>query len=195
MCRAHVYRCVGCDVLCAPCASPPQVALYGRPPPRFRRTLPHWTVSRWAFVDDPFTQWCRQLLHIPKMDISLVGHLFVGHIPSHAIQTPHPHVQGLMRPSKTRIGQIIKTCVTGGTLRALPCSCRVIKAALDDWCGRTRWTLDAGWPASLAYRLIPLTIIDHILDVHRHRWTPGRVWDMGWHQCTRSSHPRPWNPI
>src|SRR3989441_8265956 len=47
----------------------------------------------------------------------------------------------------------------------------------------------------LTYSLITLTIIDQILDVHLHRWTPVRVWDMAWHQCTRSSHPRPWNPM
>src|SRR5712692_9066278 len=26
-----------------------------------------------------------------------------------------------------------------------------------------------------------------ILDVNLHRWTPVRVWDMGWYQCTPSS--------
>ncbi len=74
-----------------------------------------------------------------------------------------------MMSSKNGIGQIIKAFVTVGTFIALTCQFRVIKAALDDLYGRTRWTLDAVWPAQLAYRLITLTIIDQILDVHLHR--------------------------
>src|SRR2546428_2938814 len=34
-----------------------------------------------------------------------------------------------------------------------------------------------------------------MLDVDLHRWTPVRVWEMRYHQFTRSSIPRPWNPI
>src|SRR5712691_9547755 len=92
-----------------------------------------------------------------------------------------------MMASKNGVGQIIKACVTGVTLIALPGGFRIIKAALDDLFGFTRWTCDAVWPAQLAYSLITLTIIDQILDVNLHRWTPVRVWDMGWYQCTPSS--------
>src|SRR5216683_2847821 len=92
-----------------------------------------------------------------------------------------------MMASKNGVGQIIKACVTGVTLIALPGGFRIIKAALDDLFGFTRWTCYAVWPAQLAYSLITLTIIDQILDVNLHRWTPVRVWDMGWYQCTPSS--------
>src|SRR5712691_1146023 len=92
-----------------------------------------------------------------------------------------------MMTSKNGVGQIIKACVTGVTLIALPGGFRIIKAALDDLFGFTRWTCYAVWPAQLAYSLITLTIIDQILDVNLHRWTPVRVWDMGWYQCTPSS--------
>src|SRR5713226_5319085 len=92
-----------------------------------------------------------------------------------------------MMASKNGVGQIIKACVTGVTLIALPGGFRIIKAALDDLSGLTRWTCYAVWPAQLAYSLITLTIIDQILDVNLHRWTPVRVWDMGWYQCTPSS--------
>ena len=51
-------------------------------------------------------------------------------------------------------GQIIKAYVTVVTLVALTGGFRVIKAALDDVCGRTRWTRDAVWPAQLADGLI-----------------------------------------
>src|SRR5262249_30049436 len=44
------------------------------------------------------------------------------------------------------------------------------------------------WPAQIAYRLITLHIINQILDIDLHRWTPVRGWDMGWHQCTSSSN-------
>src|SRR6266568_2693866 len=100
-----------------------------------------------------------------------------------------------MMSRKNGIRQIIKACMAVFTLVALTCQFRIIKATLDDLFGLTRWTLYAVWPAQLTYSLITLTIIDQILDVHLHRWTPVRVGDMGWHQCTRSSHPRPWNPI
>ncbi len=42
---------------------------------------------------------------------------------------------------KNGVGQIIKACVTGGTLIALTGQFRIIKAALDDLCGPTRGTL------------------------------------------------------
>ena len=52
----------------------------------------------------------------------------------------------------------------------------------------TRGTCDAVWPAQFADGLITLHIIDQILDIDLHRWTPVRGRDMGWHQCTPSSN-------
>ena len=100
-----------------------------------------------------------------------------------------------MMARKNGVGQIIKACVTVGTLIALPCRFRVIKAALNDLCGLTRGAHDAVWPAQLADSLIALYIIDQILDIDLHGWTPVRDRGMRCRQYTRSSIPRPWNPI
>src|SRR6266849_4345775 len=99
-----------------------------------------------------------------------------------------------MMSCKNGVSQIIKACVTVATLIALTCGFRVIKAALDDLCGLTRWALDAVWPAQLADGLITLHIIDQILDIDLQRWTPGMGWDMGCGEFTPTSHLRPWNP-
>jgi hypothetical protein len=80
-----------------------------------------------------------------------------------------------MMSRKNGVGQIIKACVTSGTLLALTGQFRIIKAALDDLFGPTRGTLYAVWPAQLADSLITLTIINQIFDVNLHRWTPVRV--------------------
>src|SRR5262249_10740573 len=93
-----------------------------------------------------------------------------------------------MMSSKDGVGQVIKACVTVATLIALPCWFRVIKAALDDLLGLTRWTRDAIWPTQLTDRLITLPLIDQILHVDLQRWTPVRGWNMGGHQYTTSSY-------
>src|SRR5262249_27713041 len=93
-----------------------------------------------------------------------------------------------MMSRKNGVCQVIKACVTVGTLIALTGQLRVIKATLDDVFELTRWAVDAVWPAQIAYRLITLNIIDQILDIDLHRWTPVRGWDMGWHQCTPYSN-------
>ena len=85
-------------------------------------------------------------------------------------------------------GHIIKAFMTAVTFLALTDEFRIIKAALDDLGGRTRWTRDAIWPTQLTDGLITLDIIDQMLDIDLHRWTPVRGRGMGWHQCTRSSH-------
>ena len=77
-------------------------------------------------------------------------------------------------PSKDGVGEIIRACVTVGTLIALACRFGVIKAALDNLCGLTSWARDAVWPAQIADSLIALDIIDQILDIDLHRWTPVR---------------------
>jgi hypothetical protein len=86
-----------------------------------------------------------------------------------------------MMAGKDGVGEIIKTCVAVGTLLALTGGFRVVKAALDDLLGLTRGARDAVGPAQLADGLITLHIIDQILDLNLHRWTP--VWDQGrgWH--------------
>src|SRR5215831_2100050 len=93
-----------------------------------------------------------------------------------------------MMSRKNGVCQVIKACVTVGTLIALTGQLRVIKATLDDVFELTRWAVDAVWPAQITYRLITLNIIDQILDIDLHRWTPVRGWYMGWHQCTPYSH-------
>jgi len=95
---------------------------------------------------------------------------------------------------KNGVSQIIKAFVTVGTLIALTCGFRVIKAALDDLFGLTRWALDAVGPAQLADGLITLNIIDQILDIDLQRWTPVMGWEMGCGEFTPSSNLRPWNP-
>src|SRR5881397_1511041 len=64
----------------------------------------------------------------------------------------------------------------------------VIKATLDDVCGLTRGTHDAVGPAQLTNRLITLDIIDEMLDVDLHGWTPVRARGMGCRQYTPSSN-------
>jgi hypothetical protein len=65
---------------------------------------------------------------------------------------------------------------------------RVIKATLDDVVRLTRGARDAIRPAQLADGLITLDIIDEMLDVDLHGWTPIRDRRMEWHQYTPSSH-------
>ena len=72
------------------------------------------------------------------------------------------------------IRQVSTACVRVGTLIALPGGFRVIKAALHDVFGLTSWTLDAIRPAQLADGLLTWNIIDHILDIDLHGWTPVR---------------------
>src|SRR5712692_4615745 len=93
-----------------------------------------------------------------------------------------------MMARKDGVGQIIKASVTVVTLVALTGGFRVIKAALDDVFGLTRGAGDTVWPASFAYCLITLNLIDQLLDVDLHRWTPVRGWKMGSHQYTTSSN-------
>src|SRR5215831_6690457 len=96
-----------------------------------------------------------------------------------------------MMSGKNGVSQIIKTFVTVGTLIALTCGFRVIKAALDDLYGLTRWALDAVWPSQLAYGLITLTIIYQIFSIDLQGRTPFMGWEMGCDAFTTSSNPRP----
>src|SRR5215470_445863 len=96
---------------------------------------------------DPLTQLGRHLLHITAMQRQCVGHLCVGQIQPHEVQTQYPHFQRLMMSGKDGVGQIIKACVTVATLIALTCRFRVIKTTLDDLCGLTRGAGDAVGPA------------------------------------------------
>src|SRR5215471_8403902 len=100
-----------------------------------------------------------------------------------------------MMSRKNRVRQIIKAPVTVMTFIALTGGFRVIKAALDDVCGRTRWTRDAVWPAQIADGLITLHLIDQIFDVDLHRWTPVRGWTWEGISIRHPHMPRPWNPI
>src|SRR2546428_11294887 len=93
-----------------------------------------------------------------------------------------------MMSGKNGVGQIIKACVTVVTLIALTSWFRVITATLDDVLRLTRGARDALRPAQLADGLITLDIIDEILDVDLHGWTPVRDRRMGWHQYTPSSN-------
>ena len=93
-----------------------------------------------------------------------------------------------MMSSKNGVRHIIKALVTVVTLVALTGGFRVITAALDDLFGLTRGAGDTVWPASFAYGLITLNLIDQILDVDLQRWTPVRGWKMGAHQYTTPSN-------
>src|SRR5262249_18176747 len=117
-----------------------------------------------------------------------VGNLLIREIQSHEIETQHPDLQRLMMSRKDSVSQIIKALVTVVTLVALTGGFRVITATLDDVFGLTRGAGDAVWPASCADRLIAPHLIDQILNVDLHRWTPVRGWNMGWDQYTTSSH-------
>jgi hypothetical protein len=79
-----------------------------------------------------------------------------------------------MMSGKDRVGQIIKAFVAVVTLIALTGRFCVIKAALDHMVRLTSGTLDTIGPAQLANGLITLDIIDEILDVDLHGWTPVR---------------------
>src|SRR5438874_938746 len=89
---------------------------------------------------------------------------------------------------KDRVGQIIKTLVTAVTLIALTGRFRVITATLDDLCQLTRGAHNAVGPAQLADRLITLYIIDEVLNVDLHGWTPVRDRSMRCRQYTPSSN-------
>jgi hypothetical protein len=73
----------------------------------------------------------------------------------------------------------------------LACRFFVITAALDDLFRLTSWARDPIRPAQLVDGLIALDIIDEMLDVDLHGWTPVKDRRMGWHQCTPSSHATP----
>src|SRR6266446_5665221 len=134
------------------------------------------------------TQLSRHLIRITLIDRQLVCHLLIGQIQSHKIQTQDPHLQRLMMSGKDGVSQIIKACVTVMTLIALTGRFRVITATLDDVFGLTRGTLDAIGPAQLTNSLITLHIIDEMLDVDLHGWTPVRDRGIGWRQYTPSSN-------
>ena len=76
--------------------------------------------------------------------------------------------------SKNGIRQIIKTSVTVMTLITLTYRFRIIKATLDDVFGFTKRASDAVRPSQLSNGLITLHIIDEILDIDLHGWTPMR---------------------
>ena len=79
-----------------------------------------------------------------------------------------------MMASKDGVGEIIKAGVTVVTRIALTGGFRVIKTALDHLWGFTSGACDSLWPAQLAEGLRTLHVIDEILDVDLHRWTPVR---------------------
>src|SRR5262245_65604081 len=85
-------------------------------------------------------------------------------------------------------GQIIKASVTVVTRIALTGGFRVIEATLDDLLRLTRGARNAVGPAQLADGLITLHIIDEILHVDLHGWTPVRDRGMRSRQYTSSSH-------
>src|SRR5215217_5299671 len=93
-----------------------------------------------------------------------------------------------MMSSKDRIGQIIKAFITVVTLITLTSRFCIIKAAFDHMLRRTRRTCDAIGPAQLTNGLITLHVIDEMLDVNLHDWTPVRDRKMGWRQYTPSSN-------
>ena len=97
-------------------------------------------------------------------------------------------VADMAHAGKNSVGQIIKACVTVFAFIALTGGFGVIKAALDDLFGLTRGAVNTVWPAQVADGLITLHIIDQVLDIDLHRWTPVRGGNMGWHQYMTSSN-------
>ena len=93
-----------------------------------------------------------------------------------------------MMSGKDGVGQIIKAFMAITTLIALPCRFCVITATFDDLFRRTRGARHAVWPAQIADGLITLHIIDELLDVDLHGWTPVRDHGMRWRQYTPSSN-------
>src|SRR5213594_3277235 len=93
-----------------------------------------------------------------------------------------------MMSSKDRVGQIIKAFITVVTLITLTSRFCIIKAAFDHMLRRTRGTCDAVGPAQLTNGLITLHVINEMLDVNLHDWTPVRDRKMGWRQYTPSSN-------
>src|SRR5438105_15966666 len=93
-----------------------------------------------------------------------------------------------MMSSKDRVGQIIKSFITVGTLITWTSRFCIIKAAFDHMLRLTRGTCDAVGPAQLTNGLITLHVINEMLDVNLHDWTPVRDRKMGWRQYTPSSN-------
>src|SRR5213592_3001493 len=93
-----------------------------------------------------------------------------------------------MMSSKDRVGQIIKAFITVVTLITLTSRFCIIKAAFDHMLRLTRGTCDAVGPAQLTNGLITLHVINEMLDVNLHDWTPVRDRKMGWRQYTPSSN-------
>ena len=89
---------------------------------------------------------------------------------------------------KNGVGQIIEAGLAVVARIALTCRFRVIKAALDDLGGLTRWTRNAVWPAQLADGLIALHIINETLDIDLHHWAPVKGWELRCHQYRTSAH-------
>src|SRR5262249_10109436 len=100
-----------------------------------------------------------------------------------------------MMAGKNRVGQIIEALVTVVTLIARTSWFRVVKATLDDVLRRTRGARNAIRPAQLADGLITLHIIDEMLDVDLHGWTPVRDRGMRFVSIHYPQIPRPRNPI
>src|SRR5215471_2576371 len=96
-----------------------------------------------------------------------------------------------MMSGKDGVGQIIKAFVTVVTLIALTGRLRVIKAALDDLVGLTRWAGDTIWPAQLTDGLITLDIIDEMLDIDLHG---GLLSEIVEGDCVSIHHPQIHDP-
>src|SRR5215471_7405234 len=104
------------------------------------------SLDRTVFYD-PRPQLRRHLVHITAVQRQFVRNLLIRYIQAHEIETHHPDFQRLMMARKNGVSQIIKAGLAVVALIALACRFRVIKAALDDLSGLTRWTHNAVWPA------------------------------------------------
>src|SRR5262249_54372556 len=130
----------------------------------------------------------RHLLHITLIDRQFVCNLLIRQIESHEIQTQDPDFQRLMMASKNGVGQIIKASVTVVTLITLTGRFSIIKTTLDNFFGLTRGADNTVWPAQCADSVITLNLIDQILDIDLHYWTPARGWKRGCHEYTTASN-------
>jgi hypothetical protein len=76
------------------------------------------SLDRTVFYNS-ITQLGCHVLYITPIECQFVCNLLIRYIQSHEIETQNPHFQGLMMSRKNSVCQVIKACVTDGTLIAL----------------------------------------------------------------------------
>jgi hypothetical protein len=86
-------------------------------------------------------------MHVVLMEREFLCHLVVREVAPHDIQAQSPHPQGLLRPGKERVRQIVTTSLAGLAQGARTLGVGVVASWLRDLKTLTPWTTDAVWPA------------------------------------------------